>query len=117
MSRSYPIGSLLLLAKGPALSLADNRVDAEISQNQTSERSDSDEKYYILDGQQRITSMVRIFLNADKKNYYSFDLEEMLDSKAYDKHEDSWIKITSRKHTRRIQSQETQGQYSIQILF
>ncbi|MDE0648326.1 MAG: DUF262 domain-containing protein [Cyanobacteria bacterium MAG IRC4_bin_6] len=111
MSRSYPIGSLLLLAKGPALPLADNSVDAEIPQNQISKRSHSDEKYYILDGQQRITSIIRVFLNADKKSYYSFDLEEMLDSKAYDKHQDSWIEITSRKHTIKIRNQETQGQY------
>ena len=111
MSRSYPIGSLLLLAKGPALPLADNLVDAEIPQNQISERSHSDEKYYILDGQQRITSIICVFLNADKKSYYSFDLEEMLDSKAYDKHQDSWIEITSRKHAIKIRNQEAQGQY------
>ena len=109
------MGSLLLLAKGPDFPLADQLVDAEIHQNRASEssiqKSHSDEKYYILDGQQRITSIIRVFLNADKKKYYSFDFEEMLDSKAHDKHQDSWIKDTPRTYKKQVLNQQTQGRY------
>ena len=115
MSRSYPIGSLLLLAKGPTLSLAEQPINAGISQDRTSESniqtSHSDEKHYILDGQQRITSIVRVFLDADQKRRYYFNLKEMLDSGAYDKHEDLWIDITLRSHKKKISDKDNRGQY------
>ena len=116
MSRSYPIGSLLLLAKGPTLRLADQPVNAEISQDRTCESSiqtsHSEEKHYILDGQQRITSISRVFLNnADQTRRYYFDLEEMLDLGAYDKHQDSWIDITLCSHRKRVLDKESKGQY------
>lgn len=116
MSRSYPIGSLLLLAKSPSLPLADEPVNAKVFPDWTSESSTQTshlkEKHYILDGQQRITSISRVFLNdADQKVCYYFDLEKMLDSGDYDKHQDSWIDITLRDHKKKIADRETKGQY------
>ena len=116
ISRSYPIGSLLLLAKSPNLPLADQPVNAKVFPDRTSESSTQTshlkEKHYILDGQQRITSISRVFLNdADEKVCYYFDLEKMLDSGDYDKHQDSWIDITLRGHKKKIADKETKGQY------
>ena len=99
MSRSYPIGSLLLLAKSPALKLSSRRIEAEIREGYPPEdsaknNSKTDEEYYILDGQQRITSVARVFLNVHPKKLYYFDLKEILD--LYDKEETSWIRIRQR---------------------
>lgn len=53
-----------------------------------------EDEYYILDGQQRITSIARVFLNADPKKCYYFDLKKMLDS--HEVGEDSWISCYKR---------------------
>ena len=84
MSRSYPIGSLLLLAKSPELKLSSRCIEAEIAQDcldkleSTVQANGVDEEYYILDGQQRTTSIARVFLNAHPKKCYYFDLKAML---------------------------------------
>lgn len=95
MSRSYPIGSLLLLAKSPELKLSSRCIEAEIAQDCLDELespdqiSGTDEEYYILDGQQRTTSIARVFLNAHPKWCYYFDLKAML--KSHSEEETSWI--------------------------
>ena len=89
ISRSYPIGSLLLLAKGPDLELGSTPVDAEFNQGSNFRSDKMDDELYVLDGQQRITSIARVFLNADPKNSYYFDLKEMSDK--YDRYDPSWI--------------------------
>lgn len=116
MSRSYPIGSLLVLEHGSALRLGDEKIDIKISQDCRSESSNarinqSDQKYYILDGQQRITSIVGFFLDADKKRRYFFDLEKMLDPEAYDKHRTSWIDMVPNTHTKIVLDRESKRQY------
>lgn len=100
MSRSYPIGSLLLLAKSPELKLSSRRIEAEISEDcldkleSTNQTSAVDEEYYILDGQQRTTSIARVFLNSHPKKCYYFDLKAML--KLHPEEETSWIIIQQR---------------------
>ena len=95
MSRSYPIGSLLLLAKSPELKLSSRCIEAEIAQDcldeleSTVQTNGADEEYYILDGQQRTTSIARVFLNAHPKKCYYFDLKAML--KLHPEEETSWI--------------------------
>ena len=95
MSRSYPIGSLLLLAKSPELKLSSRCIEAEIAQDcldkleSTVQANGVDEEYYILDGQQRTTSIARVFLNAHPKKCYYFDLKAML--KFHPEEETSWI--------------------------
>ena len=49
----------------------------------------SSESYYILDGQQRLTSIVRVFLDAHPKRNYYFDLKKMYE--IFDKEDPSWI--------------------------
>lgn len=73
MSRSYPIGSLLLLARKPDLRLYARSIEAEIREEYPPDetipdKTETDEKFYILDGQQRITSIARVFLNAHPKD-------------------------------------------------
>ena len=100
MSRSYPIGSLLLLAKGPDLELRSRDIEAEIAQDcsneldRLSQISKTDEEYYILDGQQRITSIACVFLDAHPKKCYYFDLKAMLHY--YEQEDVSWISILRR---------------------
>ena len=97
MSRSYPIGSLLLLAKSPEFPLGSKSIEMEITQDcpdyleSTDQTSKADEKYYILDGQQRITSIARVFLNAYPKQCYYFDLKAMLKSHLDLERKTSWI--------------------------
>jgi len=100
MSRSYPIGSLLLLAKSPELRLSSNPIEAEITQDCLNKAeniiqiNEVDEEYYILDGQQRTTSIVCVFLNAHPKKCYYFDLKEML--KSHPGEETKWIIVQQR---------------------
>ena len=78
MSRSYPIGSLLLLSKNSELQFNARSIEAEIhsSENNSQMNNVDDNEYYILDGQQRLTSIARVFLNADLKRCYYFDLKK-----------------------------------------
>lgn len=49
----------------------------------------SSESYYVLDGQQRLTSIARVFLDAHPRRNYYFDLKEMHES--FKKEKPSWI--------------------------
>ena len=70
ISRAYPIGSLLLLDKKPELPLASRDIEAEIRDGyppkdsfMADSRGRAEVESYILDGQQRTTSIARFFLN------------------------------------------------------
>ena len=102
MSRSYPIGSLLLLAKTPGLELSSRGIEAEINEGYPPDGSIptsaiTDEEYYILDGQQRTTSIARVFLNAHPKKLYYFDLKAILEQ--HERGETSWIRTRERRKT------------------
>jgi hypothetical protein len=49
----------------------------------------SQETQYVLDGQQRLTSIARVFLNANPKKNYYFDLKQMLDM--FKGEETNWV--------------------------
>ncbi len=97
IARNYPIGSLLMLARNPDFPLQSRSVEAEINDSPDDVDSDSDfssEIFYILDGQQRLTSIARVFLNADPHLNYYFDLRRMLMN--FDKEDSGWI-VTRRR--------------------
>lgn len=102
MSRSYPIGSLLLLARKPDLPLSTRSIEAEIREEYTPDgtipdKTTADEEFYILDGQQRTTSIARVFLNAHPKKLYYFDLKRMLE--LHEREETAWIRTPKRGKT------------------
>lgn len=73
--RGYPIGSLLTMEVAGTL-------DIEYTPIKTHNASVAKEnKNYLLDGQQRITAIAKIFLGLDNKKEYYFDLLSILDDK------------------------------------
>ena len=102
MSRSYPIGSLLLLARKVDLPLATRNIEAEIRNeyhfnDNIHDSAGKDDELYILDGQQRTTSIARVFLNYHPNKLYYFDLKQILEE--YHHEEISWIKVRNRGKT------------------
>ena len=102
ISRDYPIGSLLLLDHEPTLPLRSRSIEAEIKAGFPPEdvvlgddSASTDGESYILDGQQRTTSIARVFLNAHPRRVYYFDLKNLLELHA--KEETSWIKTRHRR--------------------
>ena len=101
ISRSYPIGSLLLLDENRDLELASRNIQAEIRDGyppndiiENNTRIRTEVKSYILDGQQRTTSIARVFLNAHPRKCYYFDLKRLLES--HHAEETSWIRERQR---------------------
>ncbi len=103
MSRAYPIGSLLLLNKKPDLPLSSRSIEAEIKEDYppnsppNSPEPQTEVESYILDGQQRTTSIARVLLNAHPEKLYDFDLKEMLEG--HKREETSWILVRTRGKT------------------
>ena len=103
ISRSYPIGSLLILDKKPDLPLASRSIQATIREgyppddllNEVERQTETES--YILDGQQRTTSIARVFLNAHPTKLYYFDLKAILES--HPAEETSWIRFRTRGKT------------------
>lgn len=92
VSRGYPIGSLLVLSeKSPSMPLLASRpIDAAIRAWTLDEGealsvapgmpADSRvERAYVLDGQQRLTSLSRVFLDAATTKSYYVDLKRLLE--------------------------------------
>lgn len=89
VARNYPIGSLLLLAENRStLQLAGRPIDALLAAEETG-RDDTESppmvgsgptRFHVLDGQQRLTSLVRVFANMSPKKVYYVDLAKMLES-------------------------------------
>ncbi len=93
ISRGYPIGSLLVLSqKNSSMPLLASRPidaaiqswtieDGEISVSPTSviQSEITSERSYILDGQQRLTSLARVFLDAGKEKSVYIDLKRLLE--------------------------------------
>ena len=104
ISRSYPIGSLLLLDENPDLTLASRNIAAEIRDGyppadimNSEPQARTDVKSYILDGQQRTTSIARVFLNAHPRKCYYFDLKRLLE--LHPEEGISWIRERQRGKT------------------
>lgn len=107
ISRSYPIGSLLILEKKPNFPLNSRSIDAEIQddflpghllQQDADYETKPDGEAYILDGQQRITSIARVFLNSHPEKIYYFDLKKIFEVHSSDD-ETSWICVHKRLPT------------------
>lgn len=83
IARNYPIGSLLILGKNEKVKLKSRRLDAayppetEAVKDSLGEEDQGSEDFYILDGQQRMTSIARVFLDAHPTKNYYFDLKKM----------------------------------------
>lgn len=75
--RGYPIGSFLFLScanKNLNLKYTDINIMSDIFNKNLMEDNDF---YYILDGQQRITSLSRAFFNGDEKYLYCINLDNL----------------------------------------
>ncbi len=82
MIRGYPISSLLIMAENGSLNVGSHSLSKDDPPNDYEHRSDDSEvKFYILDGQQRLTSISKLFLNFDNKNEFYFDLLAILAEK------------------------------------
>lgn len=112
ISRAYPVGSLLILDKKPDLPLAARAIEAVIREDDeyaepyTTHGPDEPEdvdagdapsevESYILDGQQRTTSIARVFLNSHPTMVYYFDLRQILE--IHDHEDPSWIRTRYRR--------------------
>ncbi len=73
--RRYPISSVLLMPRNGTLKVGSHPIV------DNKETVDKELEYYILDGQQRITSISKLFLAMDDKFEYYFDLLSMLSEK------------------------------------
>ncbi len=101
ISRNYPIGSLLLLQETiPADPFLSSRpIDALIGESESDDPPSDDLSqpafppavYYVLDGQQRLTSLVRVFLQASHENVYYFDLDKLVENDASDRNASNWV--------------------------
>ncbi len=83
IARNYPVGSLLILGKNDEVPLKSRRLDAEYppkleqSGRDTEFDDPAQDSFYVLDGQQRLTSIARVFLDAHPSRNYYFDLKRM----------------------------------------
>jgi len=83
IARNYPVGSLLILGKNEEVPLKSRKLDATYPPKVGDEINCSgfdeptSESYYVLDGQQRLTSIARVFLDAHPRRNYYFDLQKM----------------------------------------
>ncbi len=84
VARGYPIGSILLLKRSDNANFAFRTIDAveqprDPADDTTSgaDRREDNAVYYILDGQQRVTSLIRAFANAHPKGKYYFDVRNL----------------------------------------
>lgn len=88
VSRNFPIGSLLVLAESSEMKLearpitavlrAEDNPDLEGEATPPSDATKQD-CYYVLDGQQRLTSLVRVFLDASQEKSYYVDLKRLIE--------------------------------------
>jgi hypothetical protein len=119
--RSFPIGSLLVMGKNIEPALHSRTIEATIVADDSSPEGQmtevllfppdlndpdssniaSKDSSLVLDGQQRITSIARVFLNADPKSSYYFDLKEMLEifskQENFGDSDTSWIKTYTKQ--------------------
>lgn len=106
IARNYPIGSLLTISSSAEMKLQSRSLDAAIKLDPYSDMDessfldeDSESKInlqYVLDGQQRLTAVARVFLNAHPDKNYYFDLKKMYEFFDSDVDNTSWIIIRKR---------------------
>jgi hypothetical protein len=95
LARNYPVGSLLVLAKSSEVQLQSRSVEASIVNDDPDYIDNPDESgqeiHYVLDGQQRLTSIARVFLNANSSKNYYFDLRKIYEG--FDDEETAWVVV------------------------
>lgn len=98
IARNYPVGSLLLLQETmPNDPFLSSRPIEAFLDGEEDDGSESEQPafppaiYYVLDGQQRLTSLVRVFQQASRDNVYYFDLERLYESEISDRNAASWV--------------------------
>lgn len=100
VARNYPIGSLLLLAENRStMQLAGRPIDALLEAEETGQEKIEEDpaarvatRFHVLDGQQRLTSLVRVFANISPTKIYYVDLVKVLESFGPDYTEESdWL--------------------------
>ncbi len=103
IARNYPIGSLLLLLKSPALELGSRSIEAVIREEYPPEvilgaedEGQDAEHFYVLDGQQRLTFLARVLMNAHPKKSYYFDLQLLIED--FPSNELTWFRNRSKKY-------------------
>jgi uncharacterized protein with ParB-like and HNH nuclease domain len=82
--RGYPISSLLIMPENGTLKVGAHSLFEEGLGTKNKTKEDNESKHYILDGQQRITSISKLFLAIDNKWEYYFDLLAILVEKYWD---------------------------------
>ncbi len=98
IARNYPVGSLLVLAKSLEVQLQSRSVEASIVNDDPDYIDNPDESgqeiHYVLDGQQRLTSIARVFLNANKSRNYYFDLKKI--HEGFTDEETNWVVVRTK---------------------
>lgn len=95
IARNYPIGNLLVLNKNEEIKLQSRSIAATIKHDEFGDELPDQESIinneiqYVLDGQQRITSITRVFLDSSDNKTYYFDLKKMLES--FESEESDWV--------------------------
>lgn len=100
IAHNYPIGSLLLLneSKPSDPFLASRGIDVILRESEaqpdgsppTAEKSAA-AMQYVLDGQQRLTTLVRVFLQSSPNGNYYFDLKKLLQLEHAERTAPDWI--------------------------
>lgn len=76
--RGYPISSLLIMPENGNLKIGYHGLLKEDSTGFNQIEEEGESKYYVLDGQQRMTSISKLFLSCDARNEYYYDLLAIL---------------------------------------
>ncbi|WP_298142090.1 DUF262 domain-containing protein [uncultured Acinetobacter sp.] len=76
--RGYPISSLLTMPMNGTLQVGSHSLLKEAKMDDSQELDENETKYFVLDGQQRMTSIAKLFLSGDIKNEYYYDLLAIL---------------------------------------
>lgn len=86
---------MLVLAKSSEVQLQSRSVEATIVNDDPDYIDNPDESgqeiHYVLDGQQRLTSIARVFLNANKSRNYYFDLKKI--NEGFADEETDWVVV------------------------
>lgn len=98
IARGYPIGSFLVMNQSEELQLHSRPIEAMVEQLPDDDLNTSGvDVQYVLDGQQRMTSITRVFLNGNASKIYYFDLLEL--STRMEEDDQKWVKAKKRTHT------------------
>lgn len=114
IARGYPIGSILLLQKNEFLPLRSRDLEAAINEDRElpfQEEESPPDIFYVLDGQQRLTSITRVFLDADRQKAFYFDLREMANAFEAKSGERDIDWIVSKTRGRREQERRGDNRY------